>query len=184
MPYPVSKGSNLRSFKEEADVSQSEEFWRYLFTMHCSLYAPMRVLRLADKKIPAMDKLHFYVCQTDLNLHKYIKQAKQDASLCRDRSLLRLMDSLSRDVVEEPDGGDEEDIVDDDSYVEDDGSVAEASDSDDDGIFDSDDDDLEDDDFTNEAIGLGKGQLRQVLYSSFIHIISRYDPRSDLLTFT
>lgn len=163
MPYPVSKGSNLRSFKEEADVSQSEEFWRYLFTMHCSLYAPMRVLHLADQKILAMDTLHFHVCQTDLNLQKYIKQAKEDVSLCRDRSTLRLMDSLSRDVVEEPDGGDEADVVDDDNEDKKNGSVAEASDSDDDGASDCDDDDPDDDDFTNEAIGMGKGQLRQVL---------------------
>jgi hypothetical protein len=122
----------------------------------------MRVLRLADKKIPAMDTLHFHVCQTDLNLQKYIKQAKEDVSLCRDRSTLRLMDSLSRDVVEEPDGGDEADVVDDDEDKNN-GSVAEASDSDNDGASDCDDDDPDDDNFTNEAIGMGKGQLRHVL---------------------
>jgi hypothetical protein len=36
----------------------------------------MRILQLADKKIPAMDKLHYYVCQMDKKLAKYVKIAE------------------------------------------------------------------------------------------------------------
>jgi hypothetical protein len=38
----------------------------------------MRILRLADQKIPEMDKLHQYVCQTDKLLAKYVKIAEVD----------------------------------------------------------------------------------------------------------
>jgi hypothetical protein len=34
---------------------------------------------LADPKIPAMDKLHYYVCQTDQLLAKYVKIAEGDS---------------------------------------------------------------------------------------------------------
>jgi hypothetical protein len=36
----------------------------------------MRILQLADQKIPAMDKLHYYVCQMDKLLAKYVKIAE------------------------------------------------------------------------------------------------------------
>jgi hypothetical protein len=34
---------------------------------------------IADQKIPAMDKLHYYVCQTDQLLAKYVKIAEVDS---------------------------------------------------------------------------------------------------------
>jgi hypothetical protein len=40
----------------------------------------MRILQLADQKIPAMDKLHYYVCQTDELLAKYVKIAEVDSA--------------------------------------------------------------------------------------------------------
>ncbi len=39
----------------------------------------MRILSLADQKIPAMDKLHYYDCQTDKLLAKYVKIAEVDS---------------------------------------------------------------------------------------------------------
>ena len=47
----------------------------YLFTMCCVLYAPMRILRLADQKVVAMDKLYFYVLQAERMLPKYLAEA-------------------------------------------------------------------------------------------------------------
>jgi hypothetical protein len=82
---------DLPLFKEKVSVLQSDYFWNYLFTMCCLLYAPMRVLHLADQKIPAMDKLHYYVSQTDANLSKYIKKAMSGATYCKDTRLLSLM---------------------------------------------------------------------------------------------
>jgi hypothetical protein len=39
----------------------------------------MHILWLADQRIPAMDKLHYYVCQTDKLLAKYVKIAEVDS---------------------------------------------------------------------------------------------------------
>ena len=75
--------------------------------MSCTLYAPMRVLRLADQKTPSMDKLYYYVCQTDVNLSKYIERAETDAKLPRDDRTLTLMNACSVNIESEDD--DEED---------------------------------------------------------------------------
>jgi hypothetical protein len=48
-----------KTFWREVIVLENSEFWKYLFSLCRSLYAPMRILRLADQKIPAMDKLHY-----------------------------------------------------------------------------------------------------------------------------
>jgi hypothetical protein len=54
-----------KSFWREVSVLENNEFWKYLFSLCHSLCAPMRILQLADQKIPAMDNLHYYVCQMD-----------------------------------------------------------------------------------------------------------------------
>ncbi len=51
------------TFWREVIVLENNEFWKYLFTLCHSLYAPMRILQLADKEVPAMNKLHDYVCK-------------------------------------------------------------------------------------------------------------------------
>ncbi len=53
------------------------DFWQYLFVMCRASYAPMRVLWLADQKLLAMDKLYYYVIQTDQMLLKYIVDAEE-----------------------------------------------------------------------------------------------------------
>jgi hypothetical protein len=68
-----------KTFWREVIVLENNEFWKYLFTLCRSLYAPMRILRLADQKIPVMDKLHYYVCQTAKLLAKYLKMAEVDS---------------------------------------------------------------------------------------------------------
>ncbi len=42
-----------------------------------ALYAPMRVLCLADQEMPAMDKLNYYVLQTDQMIAMYCKDAEE-----------------------------------------------------------------------------------------------------------
>jgi hypothetical protein len=68
-----------KTFRRECLVLENNEFWKYLFTLCRSLYAPMRILRLADQKQAAMDKLHYYVLQTDELLPKYLKVAESDS---------------------------------------------------------------------------------------------------------
>ena len=63
---------DLKVFKSASDIILCDDFWKYLFMMCRALYAPMRVLRLADQKSPAMDKLYFYVLQADAMLPKYL----------------------------------------------------------------------------------------------------------------
>jgi hypothetical protein len=43
-----------KTFRRDVVVLENNEFWKYLFTLCRSLYAPMHILQLADEKIPAM----------------------------------------------------------------------------------------------------------------------------------
>ena len=68
----------LKTFCRECLVLENNDFWKYLFTLCHSLYAHMQILCLADQQIPAMDKLNYYVLQTDKLLPKYLKIAEDD----------------------------------------------------------------------------------------------------------
>ncbi len=136
-----------------------------MFSMCHALYAPMRLLRLADQNVAAMDKLHFYVCQTDANMSRYLAKAVIDAERCTHDDTLRLMNSCSKDLDEfDSEGEDDEDaeesVVNDDAAEE----VTSASEeSEDDAENDAEDDnDDSPSAFTRDAIGAGRGQLRQV----------------------
>jgi hypothetical protein len=108
----------VRQFKEEISILQSEDFWNYVFSMCHALYAPMPVLRLADQKVAAMDKVHFYVCQTDANMSYYLTKAVTDSGRCTHDETLRLMYACSQDddidEVNSDDEDDEESVVEDD----------------------------------------------------------------------
>ena len=41
-----------------------------------ALYAPIRLLCLADQKVPAMDKLYFFVLQSERMIEKWIGDAE------------------------------------------------------------------------------------------------------------
>ncbi len=56
---------DLRIFHADCVILMHPEFWKLLFVMGRALYTPMRLLCLADQKTPAMDKLYYYVLQTD-----------------------------------------------------------------------------------------------------------------------
>jgi hypothetical protein len=64
----------------------------------------MRLLRLADQNVAAMDKVHFYVCQTDVNMSHYLTKAVSDAGRCTHDETLRLMNACSQDVDEANNG--------------------------------------------------------------------------------
>ena len=113
-----------KSFKRECLVLENNEFWKYLFTLCRSLYAPMRILRLADQKQAAMDKLHYYVLQTDELLPKYLKVAESDSgrilSVDRTCDALSTMIGLKDDYTNESDDeevdGDTDDEDDEEDY--------------------------------------------------------------------
>lgn len=72
-----SEFKELKVFQTMAYALLDDDFWQYLFVMCRALYAPMRLLRLADQKIPAMDKLYFFVLQSEHMIEKYMKDAEE-----------------------------------------------------------------------------------------------------------
>ena len=79
----------------------NDDFWKYLFTMCCALYSPMHVLHLADQKTHAMDKLHYFVCQTDGMLPKYSAKAEEDSEHRLSNIPFLLMSNVVADEMEE-----------------------------------------------------------------------------------
>ncbi len=76
---------DLNNFKPETFVLNNENFLLYLFVMCRALYAPMRVLRLADQQVPGMEKLYYYVLQTDWMLLRWLPDAEiRVLALCCD----------------------------------------------------------------------------------------------------
>jgi hypothetical protein len=113
---------DLNNFKEECCVLNNDNFWMYLFLMCRVLYAPMRVLRLADQQTASMDKLYFYVLQTDRMLIKWLPDCeKKSTELLRDTSLGQVMTHCDADIDWGSSNTKEEEIVeDDDEDIEDD----------------------------------------------------------------
>ena len=123
-----SEFKDLRIFQEIARVLLCDPFWVYLFLMCRPLYPPMRVLRLADQKTAAMDKLHYFNCQADVIMPRYLTEAEHHAKhLLTDGIKAVLADTTDLASV----------IVDDEE--EDNSDESEAEESDDDSDDDSED---------------------------------------------
>ena len=113
----------LNDFKVTAAVIGNDHFWKYLFLLCRALYAPMCVLRLADQKTPAMDKLYYYVLQADRMLLQYLKEAEEHVSsgALSDVTLDAIMTSAisiseeESDVMEVNSGDDDSDASSDDA---------------------------------------------------------------------
>jgi hypothetical protein len=75
----------------------------------------MRILQLADQHISAMDKLHYYICQTDELLAKYVQIAEVDSAhiLELDKTMenMRFMANIDDQYTNKSDN--EEDVEDD-----------------------------------------------------------------------
>ena len=118
----------LDIFQEVGRVLLKDEFWVYLFLMCRALYAPMRVLRLADQKVAAMDKLHFFVCQANSVMPRYLAEAEHHMNeLVTDgiKAVLADKTDLASEVVdaEEEDDSDEseaEELEEEDDWFSDD----------------------------------------------------------------
>ena len=131
---------NLRVFHTVTSVLNDPEFWMWLFVMCRALYAPMRVLRLADQKTPAMDKLFYYVSQTDRMLPKYLGNVQERSGRLLSDATINAIDTstFSAGVSDDDDDSDGSDEDDDDN--ESGGDDAESVESDDSGEVDGDDD--------------------------------------------
>ena len=73
----------------------------------------MCILRLADQKVLTIDRLHYYVCQTDKLLAKYVKIAEVDSGhiLELDKSIenMRFMRNMNDQYTNESDNEDNSD---------------------------------------------------------------------------
>ena len=98
-------------FHSVCQVLMNPNFWKWAFAMCRALYAPMQVLCLADQKMPAMDKLNYYVLQTDPMLTLYCKDAEECGDGLLTANTIRAMDcspsaSLSNDSGSDSDKND------------------------------------------------------------------------------
>ena len=98
---------DLRVFNSVCQVLMNPDFWKWAFVMCRALYAPMRVLRLADQKLPAMDKLYYYVLQTDRMLAMYCKDADDRGVALLTAPTIRTMDCLTSAGSSDEDSGSE-----------------------------------------------------------------------------
>ena len=114
-----------------------------------------------------MDKMHFYVYQTDANMSSYLIKAVFDSGRCTHDETLRLMNACSQDV-DEPNNGDDDNNEEDDeeSLVEDDSDKEISSNDEESGEDGSDDDDDLPAAFMND-------QLEQVAdsYSTYLLLV-------------
>ena len=86
----------------------------------------MRVLLLADQKTPAMDKLYFYVLQTDEMLPKWLSELDSRSNAFLNTTSITTMENVA--LAGESDN--ESDDSDDDSDDSDDDSIGNVSDDD------------------------------------------------------
>ena len=141
----------LRAFQSVCQVLMNPDFWKWTFVMCRALYAPMRVLRLADQQTPAMDKLHYYVLQTDRMLEMYVADAEERGASLLTSATIRAMDCsrsahLSDESVSDFEGNDGDNNEDDDDDDDDDDSVMLSAQNNNNDSDSSDDDDDDDDD--------------------------------------
>lgn len=143
----------LKSFNSAVDMIMLDSFWKYLFVMCRALYAPMRVLRLADQKTPAMDKLYYYVLQTDRMLPLYLKKVEDTSNSFLNQTAITTIGNIpsagDSDAESDNDEDNDDDCADDDDDEEDDNE-------------DDDEDDNEDEDVETDNDVLQEPSERQV----------------------
>ena len=112
---------DLQIFHSDCAFLMNPDFWKLLFVMCRALYAPMRFLCLADLKTFAMDKLYYYVLQTDRMLDNYLDDVEDHATAFLTDATISAIDRLSSAGLsaassvdtdaDEDDNDDEEDDV-------------------------------------------------------------------------
>ena len=121
---------NLRIFHADSALLMNQDFWKLLFVMGRALYAPMRLLRLADHKTSAMDKLYFYVLQTDRMLPKYLQDAEDRTTVFLMKQTMSAMIAPSTAGLTSGSGDEDDDDVIDDDDLFGDNDLAVSSDDD------------------------------------------------------
>jgi hypothetical protein len=142
---------NLCVFNSVCQLLMNPDFWKWAFVMCRALYAPMRLLRLADQNSPAMDKLYYYVLQTDCMLAMYCKDADDRGVALLTAPTIRTMDCSTSAGSSDEDSGSEgsehEENGVDDNDDNDSGISAQSS-----ATQNSNDDDSDDDDDDEQQV--------------------------------
>ena len=102
----------LKSFRNLANLSMHPILQKYFFLSARAMYAPMRILRLADQKIPAMDRQEFYVRQADVILPRYLGEVEAIAAelLTKEtQSVLNATNDLASENYDEENSDSDED---------------------------------------------------------------------------
>lgn len=101
----------LGAFLDLSRVIMTEDFWTLLFIMCRVVYPQMRILRLADQKVPAMDKLAYFIYQAERLTPKFLAEAEQHIPKLSE-GIMEIIDSTD-DLASEEVDGDEDDEEDD-----------------------------------------------------------------------
>ena len=128
-------------FDSVCQVLMNPDFWKWAFVMCHALYAPMRVLCLADQKLPAMDKLYYYVLQTDRMLAVHCKDADDRGVALLTAPTIRAMDCSTAAGLSDEDSGSEDADIGVDNNDDADSDSEQSSDAENINDNDSDDDD-------------------------------------------
>ena len=102
------RGLNIE--KEFCSIVQLDKLWKVIFYVCRAFYGPMRVLRLADTKVPSMDKLLYYVKIADEMLETYLPMVDKAYSELSMNQFLNLVNGISgENFTEVNNDADEED---------------------------------------------------------------------------
>ena len=101
----------LGAFLDLTRVIMNEDFWTLLFIMCRAPYPQMRILRLADQKIPAMDKLAYFIYQADRLTPQYLSEAEVHIPKLSEgiMDIIDSTDDVASEALDESD--DEDDMV-------------------------------------------------------------------------
>ena len=112
----------LGVFLDNAWVVLTEEFWvlLLLFLLCRAVYPQLRILRLVDQKVPAMDKLAYYIAQANRLTPKFLTEVEGHVSQLSNGiiEIIGSVDDVASEELEEEGSSDEGDSSDEDDGVD------------------------------------------------------------------
>eukprot|EP00804_Cyclotella_cryptica_P020491 CCRYP_019802-RA/>CCRYP_019802-RA protein AED:0.36 eAED:0.32 QI:0/0/0/1/0/0/2/0/220 len=96
----------LGAFLDVARVVMTDEFWALQFLMYRATCPQMRILRLADQKVSATDKLAYFIYQADRLTPKFLIEAEQHILLLSE-GIMEIIDCTDDIASEEFDERDD-----------------------------------------------------------------------------
>jgi len=116
----------LKVGKDITSVVSMDDYWHLVFIVCRSLFPLLRLLRLADQKVAAMDKLYHYVRKTD----ELLERGAQDLKKLDDSKVQPVLDKIKAGTRKSVDDDGSDDESDDESTVSGKGATASEDDED------------------------------------------------------